>query len=64
MEVKKWWLLLGVAIFTLGLVIGGKVYMDNQRAQAEKVEQSFDKILVMHPTINLMNFYDTEEASS
>ena len=57
------WLPIGVAMFILGLKIRGKVYMDNQRAQ---VEQSFDKVLAMHPTINinLMNFYDTEEASS
>lgn len=57
---KKWWLLIGVAILILGLLIGGKVYMDKQRVQEEKVEQSFDKVLAMYPTKNLMDFYDME----
>lgn len=34
--------------------------MDKQRVQEEKVEQSFDKVLAMYPTKNLMDFYDME----
>lgn len=34
--------------------------MDKQRVQEEKVGQSFDKVLAIYPTKNLMDFYDME----
>ncbi len=60
MKNKKWWLLIGVVIVILGLMMGGKIYMDKQRAKEEKVKQGFDKVLAMYPTKNLMDFYDME----
>ena len=41
-------------------MMGGKIYMDKQRAKEEKVKQGFDKVLAMYPTKNLMDFYDME----
>lgn len=59
---KKWILIIGsiVVLLILGLLIGGKMYMDKQEEKEEKIRQSFDKILAMYPTQNLMDFYDKE----
>ena len=59
---KKWILIIGsiVVLLILGLLIGGEMYMDKQEEKEEKIRQSFDKILAMYPTQNLMDFYDKE----